>query len=759
MVNRLVNLQVGRTHTLSMEVDLAALQGTVDKYGVVQLRLAPGTRPQCDLGGTEYARQRLGEFLLEQLNIRYSSRQPVLPLGWIETERGHTLPTSFILRSHAKPGSTTGESALVALITLPGGQSGIIPDGQTFPYLIPDEITAGGATLLVSASYPKLLAGEAQALFGQLLFPNTPAFTTVSEHTDTQDQVVFGRLAASSDAPKALRSRANAVGVAAQLVTREVGGTPRPVTIIVSSEANPYWEWALQVPNLGTLEPRGASALYTPPSSLDALGAIGVQRVIAYNSVSGERHEAVVVLQRGPNVIKMTPSLSANFRPGGSDYITAELDWEGVPGLIETWSVVGEGTCNGGMYQAPASPSTDFDIVVYEVGIPIDGVTYPLGFGYSIIRFDLSLPRAHWQSLTMKLRSVNTNAAPYANGLQQFGIDVTLDTGADGQPVLDEELATLRLVYSNGQEVPFLHAAVEGLPNPSAGQVVPDWAFASHRNRYQLAASASSADPADVPPVAPAAATPQTRTFYVHTRSEREQDFVVRLTDIYNQEHTSNSDGGGESSEQVLRIRPRGLPDWTQADLSERHRRVIGGFKPGDGSDGGAATPENPDFAWNFQTVDYWHYTLGVNGTAIRILRIEWEEDGPGVRWGSQQPNEDGFSYLGYRLIPKGGVEPNALLHYATELYNPVLYNSPSFTGQPYNAQIVRAEQGNEGTLLIALHRELNIYYRQKTLIPGFDLERITTLALWDEYGRFYRCIVGFAGNDRIGPTINIISR
>lgn len=752
-IKRMINAGVGRSYTFSFDVNLNVAEGDVDQYGAVQLKLGGGTNPRCDLGSSDLAQYEVGQFLLEQIKLRYGDRAVTLPLGWIETDRGHTLPSKFMLRTQAKPGSTTGEGALVLLIARRDGALGDIPADRDFPYLIPDDLgSSPGATILVSNYNPKLLDGEAEAVFGQILFPNERYFSTVERHTDTLDEVVFGRLERPAAAQRAVRPQLNEVGVTAQLLTVEVGGTPRPVTVRASSDSSQVWQWGLRVEGLGSLAGNGAQAVYTPPRQLEDDQKVLLQWVTARHAASGRYHEVCILLQAGSNGIAVNPLLSTEIGPGFSFPISAGGPSEDTPGIKVSWKVLGEGAIVNKQYVAPSNPTVDIDVIVYECSYLTDaGAVYPLGFGYGIVQLNTRETVPHWQTLVLKLKATSTGARPYNNGLHQLAITVTWDTGTNGLPVLPEELATLRLVFHDGREVPLLPDTLEGLTMPDSGSTDPvsKWAFKTQPNRFTPAKGPTGLSQ----PVGPSES--KEVTFYLHTLDVLPARFAVRLTDISNQEHTS-SDSGGEQDERILTVTPEHVPLYSAYNFEIKRKRVEGGYTSNDPSEP-IGTPEEPNFTRYFTTVDYWNYQLLFNGERVSFVRLQWEEDGPGVRWGSQVANEDGFSYLGYVLNPVVREPvPQTHVRYATELYNPVLYNSDTFLGEVPHSTIIQGERGDAGTLLISLNREVKIFYRQKKLIPGFDLERPFTVVLWDQNGSRHRIQFAFEGDERNKITTSI---
>lgn len=749
VISRIVNLGVGRSYTFSFELEINLMEGSIDRYGSVELKLGEGIDPSSDLGTSRDARQTVANFLFEQINLRYASGATTLPLGWIETQRGHTLPGGFRIRTQANPNSTTGEGAVVLLIAGPSGHLGREPSDAALPYLIPDENHANGATIIVSREYyPKLLEGEAPDLLGQLLFPRKNYFSQTERYSDAVDEVYFGRMSAATEPQQVLKPKSIGMEVPAQIVSREVGRTPQVVMISASTDTSQTWNWSMETPGLGTLAIDGASAVYTPPETLLNAAKVAVQRITVWNAASGATQHVCIVLHVGSALATMSPALQPAFVPGNGISISAAHDYTS-PGVTETWTVVGQGTCDDGYYEAPADVSNDIDVVVYECSVDVGGgIMFPLVSGYSIVQFDKTVKPKRWTQLTLKITAVYPGERVYANGMQQVGVDVSWDTGVEGAPLLPEELATLRLVFKDGREVPLLPRTIEGLTRPAegSGEQMTQWAVSRDRNRFRLTGEKSTFDPVAAPKEM------KIEHFYLHTLSATPAEFAVALTDIENREHTSYTGTAGD--DRLLRVEPRAVPNLTSYQYDTTNTRVRGGWT-GDpnGPDNPNLTPENPDNQWNFVTVDYWQYQLIYDQEQLQFLRLQWEEDGPGVRWevpkvGPTPPAEDAFSYLGYMLVPVGQAKPTHL-RYATEMYNPILYNDPAFNGVVPNSDLDAVHKGAPGTLLIALHRELDIFYRQKAKIAGFDLERPTIATLWDQNGTRHRNTFGFAGQGR----------
>jgi hypothetical protein len=747
VIERLVNLGQGRRYQFVVDVHLSRSTADITQ-GTVYLSIGQGSHPLCDVGSSPLAQEMIGQYLLDILNAGHT-QQLVLPLGTLLSERGHVLPTGFVLRTQAKPDGTDEEGALVAFIRGPDGARGTIPGNESLPYLIPDGLDADfkpySATLLIDRHHAKRMRGEDPKLFGNLLFPNEQYFQTSSTHQDTRDMVVFGRLEVPRTVREMPMGQRNAPGVTAQLVTRHVGANARPVSIQTASLEARGWTWELRIEGLGMLVPQGGCAIYTPPAELPSGTSVQLQRIIARNTLTGAHREVCCVLQSGANIVEFKNLLVDDINPGGTR--SMEHGYQPEDDETQSWSVLGQGTLSGDIYTAPSVITDDIEVVVYRSTFERGGKPVLAAYGYCIVALKAATAvPTPWTTLqTFTIKPAHANAQPYANGLQQFAIDVEVETAAGQTPISDEELATLRLVFNAGVDVDKVPRTLEGL-FPDAQGSVTDWGVKLHRNAFVLAGAAPGVTGVDTVP--PVVRNSRTKRFYLHTTSETPASLVARLTDRDGVIHTSNIPGGSEADFRVLRVIPKPVPRWSEQQYVMMPTRVRGNHLS-DPTDT-FHTKENPDFDWNLYTTDYWRFYHRVDGLHVAFVRLQWAEDGPGVKWESEQNAEDMFSYLGYALIRPGAPVPE-FLEFASELYNPVLHNSnPPFEGRPPYAAVHRDEVGNAGGLLLALIRVSEIFYRQKKLIPGFDLERPFLATLWDEHGNRHPIEFGFSDRDHV---------
>jgi hypothetical protein len=747
-VAHLINIAAGRRHTLTVELNLADATGHIDDQGTTWLTLGAASNPLCSLGSSDLAQREVGKRLWEL----FSSRQigpRTLALGSLMPERTFLRPGSFILRPQAGPAGTGG--ALLAFIAKPQGTPGDIPSQEYFPYLLPDDRDSAGkaysATLLVSRDYAKLRKGEAEQLFGQILFPNEQYFQLSSEHLDTQDIALFGAITRGAQTPvrKVLR---NVPGTMTQLLTLSASASAPPVSLKASSSTMAGWRWELPHPGLGTLTSlSGADAVYTPPDSLPDASVL-LQRVVATNSGTGERYEVCLVLQGSSDPVVAFESALTSEMPFSTPIpLTHGAD---VEGYSEEWLVVGQGTVvetgpNRCRYTSPPAGGDDVELVVCRIWQELhDGTLKLRGYGYTIIYMNESQPVRQWSNLEpFKLRAKHVAAVPYANGMQQFEIEVEIGTGTGEPDITDAEFATLRLGVRGGADIPLIPHTLEGLV-PDADGVNAQWAYKMERNRFQLASNTVSQAPKKRP-----RGSTRWQTFYLHTVAESPSTFVVRITDATNKLHESSTTGEGEGQERSLTVNRRVPEVWNQNLSRIPIMRVAGNSDSPDDPNYG---PDNPNYDWHLRTCDYWTLAQQINEQPVRIVRLQIHSDGPSIKWESEQNNEDLFSYMGYALIT-GPSAPQAL-EFASVVYDPVLYLPKVFEGEPQHALIKHASAPSPGQVLLSVNRVLDVFYRQRQVIKDaagdeFSFENSCRFSLWDEYGNEYNLEVSFEQSNR----------
>jgi len=759
-----INLVAGRRHTLSVELDLADAIGRIDDEGSAWLTLGAASNPLCSLGSTDVAKRAVGERLFELLSARLIG-PTVLALGSLMPERKYLRPTSFMLRPQAGPEGTAG--ALLVLIAKPGSAPGDIPSQAVFPYLIPEGRDSAGkaysATLLVARDYPMLREGEAEQLFGQILFPGKEYFKTSSTHQETRDIVLFGGVAPPAQAA-ARKARRNAPGTTTQLLTLSASAAATPVSLLASSSIPTGWSWELPQPALGILqaESGAAGAVYTPPDRLPEGKSVLLQRAVATNSGTGERYEVCFVLQASYNpVVAFSPALLGGLAFGTSYKVNHDFYLDD---YREEWSVVGRGTATPvsgigggpgvGSYRSPAAVAGGADIELLVCEIFMDrpsGDPRLIGYGYVIMQLGETVATGQWTTPEpFKLRAKQPGAPLYANGLQQFEIEVEIGTGTNQPDITDAEFATLRLAIAGGADIPAIPHTLEGL-KPDVNGVTAQWGYKTEPNGYQLAGNTTS--PATQKPVEDATqGAVRKQTFFVHTVAQSPVTLVARITAADGTIYSSSSSSSEQGQETVVTVSRRNPPAWAQEPQRIPRKRVVGESHDRSVPADPNYTSENPHYGWYLRTCDYWMPTQQINLQPVNIKRIQIHSDGPLIKWESPQNNEDGFSYVGYALIT--GQTTPTLFQFASVLSNPTLYLPKVFSGAPGHAEIKHASSPGAGKLLFSVNRVIDVFYRQREVIKAaaggqFEFEQSSIFSVWDEYGNYYKLEVSFESDNR----------
>lgn len=808
LVTRYTNLAAAPGHTFSFDLDLAEAEGRIDEDGTSWLTLGGARSPDCTLGSSRLANETVAERLLEMLSNR--SRLPVqLPLGNLIHKRRWLRPTGFQLRVQALAGMEEAH-ALVVFISGVAGQEGIIPDQASFAYLLPQDRDAAGrgysATLLVAREHQALQEGEAQALYGQTLFPSERNFTVMSEHNETKDIVLFGRLEPLVGGAASKPSR-NQPGVTAHLQTLTLGALP--VNLSASQSVSEGWSWSMSIPDLGSLDPQPgtANAVYTRPETLPNNAPVALQRVIAIHPATGQRIETCFVIQGYAPTTALSSALFANAPPNVPFGVTATYD-PSLP-VAFAWEVLGRGTISGtsatGSYRTPSEPGDDIDLILCQVLIDLGGGTLrPFSTGYSIVQLVPSAGYAdQWTRPTpFTLKAKTQNARVFANGLQQFEIEVEVGTGSNQGDITDAEFATLRLAVRGGADIALIPRTVEGLVRNADG-ILPKWGYTLQRNGFKLANTAVlvplpqeapskalvelaawAKDPSQAfapqvrdasignvgrlrgaPYSAPNAAgslaiegprgAVRRQTFYLQTHSTTPETFIVKITAADNSVYASDDDGQGQGADRTLEVIPREPLEWQQDLERIPRKRVVGGYVDKSIPPDLQYTVDFPNYDWYLTTCDYWtlrHELPSIPSLPIPIVRLEWAADLMQVKWESEQNNEDLFSYLGFALIESANT-PNAL-DFASVLFDPLLYNRTEATVQPRFQVIDRVHAPSPGQVLISVNRVTNIFYRQRKKIADenndvFPFENQGVLTLWDEFGNKMRLLIGFETTNR----------
>ncbi|MCE5979900.1 hypothetical protein [Pseudomonas sp. JR33AA] len=176
----------------------------LDKYQVV-LDITDASEPTCTLGGNGTAAQKMGEFILEQLQYEWviNSPLPVLELD-IFGHSGLSTTRIDVAAQQAPAGAGGGTSpdddgALLVLMQLVGGAEADRP-GSPLPYLLPrkNDTANYGSALLISRERAPLAKNRPAVALEQLVLPDANAVVLEEEEHNPHDMIVFGDVQATA---------------------------------------------------------------------------------------------------------------------------------------------------------------------------------------------------------------------------------------------------------------------------------------------------------------------------------------------------------------------------------------------------------------------------------------------------------------------------------------------------------------------------------------------------------------------------------
>ena len=133
--------------TLTMDIDLAASQGTVNEQGKVIVDIGEGYNCRCNLVNEEKAQEQLGLFF-KDLYMEQKPEDRVYELGMLDLRDVDLLaPRSFIIRTMAteqgalRDSDDYGEGAVVLMVRTKGNtEEGEQPSEGALDYLIPNDV-------------------------------------------------------------------------------------------------------------------------------------------------------------------------------------------------------------------------------------------------------------------------------------------------------------------------------------------------------------------------------------------------------------------------------------------------------------------------------------------------------------------------------------------------------------------------------------------------------------------------------------------
>lgn len=438
-------------------------------------------------------------------------------------------------------------------------------------------------------------------------------------------------------------TRAMAISPAA--AARIEGQSSKTVTFVASALSGATLTW--KQPRYGSLSVQGNTAIYSPPSAsqLEELPEYIVEEPIVVEDNTGESVTAVVVLTKAATTIGIEPAFVSGV--GRSATLTFKDTFPGPDDVERTWTVIGDGTINDGVYTAPVTTSRDFDIVRCE--IKVSGITLA---GYSLVKLAAHQEEPGWNTITDFRLYATRSEQVFANGYQQIPVEAYIET--DGARLTDEEANSLRIYYKNSnQQVPEIKALQEGIELEDAPTPQALWAQTRVANRFKPFPGSREAQPQ-----ASAHAEPNRVNVFLVTREHQPTNFYAAFTDYNGNTWRSDIDGSEERGVVLLVPVPPPTPDLDHYSL--KRKRVAGGS-------GGSGDPNDDyEFDWYLDTVDYWdlgYLREGRVGVDFQAAEVTGEFISM-VQWESRVDNETMFTYTGYGYNDPLKKDDASAMHY-----------------------------------------------------------------------------------------------
>lgn len=492
-------------------------------------------------------------------------------------------------------------------------------------------------------------------------------------------------------------------------------------------------QWSLEGGEHGILRPDPADPRIAHFVPKDQAGAAQVvlQRIkVSCGAESG--YATVVILNRAP-VLKVEPFHVSTMPPSGMQTFTL-ADYP-----ADRWVLFGAGEIDSatGAYTAPESDAGEVSVVAGIAGIHS---------GFAVIEHQPNRPqqvaslRARWKTLNrfeISLNNANRNRV-LANGLQQVGIDILIETnsfeGDEGvvwDPVSDLELSTLVILHEDGTEVDYLSPGCEGLDPDETGSP-RKWAVSKVRNRFDYLPTGST--PAAQVPLRTPADARRTVTVYVHCLEAEVSKFKAKFQDHSNGWHYSQEK---DETKGVVQLEGVRVPAPSISNYSMVAKRV--------------ASRMGSDHGQPLDTFNYWHYTTDywvISARDVQFASARFDHASM-IRWESELLKESYCTYTGFAFKPRrypGAVPASTGIEYQAELQLLAKESLVNFKELDYGFK--GQEDVAEGSLLLSLDRAPNLNYWYDTGGKKYRevLDKPLLFTLIDNFGIAHRLKATFGG-------------
>lgn len=553
--------------------------------------------------------------------------------------------------------------------------------------------------------------------------------------------------------------------IAPQLSSRIIERIPKPVMLSVTATESSILTWSMSVPDMGTLDWSGNTAIYTPPTQVnEELDFETAQKIRVYDASTRQFAESTILLFDDFLSDKIEPVHTRHMKRAK----TLEFALAGDTSKGEkVWSVIsGTGEFKDpsvGIFTAPSVVSESVTVVkcVYTYN------GYERLF-YSTIEFDHFDAEPVWTALsTFTVRVLDTRGIlsstgfAYRNGLQQIKLAVEIETTRAGSVSVRpsaEELQTLRLLHGGGSIVEPL------LPEQSGISLGAPEMWATHtlaNSVYLYPATSTAASGSFIPEPLDEEGTVNLE-FYVHTTARPRTNDTFSLTFTGGSlQKTFYSTELSEEMGQVT-LTPVEIPVVNSNEYTFIKTAISDGtLKAPAHSPSGknartkkTAEAQEPDTDYDYKLVTLDYYELALISRKIVSLKFYSPHLGVGmnfaykstVRWESRLKEETMFSFSGYawkpfvlKGIPTGEVENN-LLQFGPSL--DLLVTKEGGLTVPVNRVLV------PGNVTFSMHRTDDVRYGD-----AISAEQITArdglyspvfAQVMDQYGCWYKIEISF---------------
>lgn len=545
-----------------------------------------------------------------------------------------------------------------------------------------------------------------------------------------------------------LRVDYSEVEIAPKLVTHLLKEEPAEVTLNATAIGQAA-RCSLLAPLQGSLTKVADTQWRFVASAEAELKSFSIQKVLCETGgVDVKTTQSTLLLDNAQSFLSVEPAVVERLNAANTVQLNHDVSL--MPQIPRRWRVVsGVGNVDEqGLYTAPPQGVEQASVVLCEV--VRNGVVFFRG--YSVIGEKQQDPDPTWELplalFTIKVvggTELETQGNVLNNGYQQLHVQVTTQTNGVWDPIDEElkyyklspaELARMRLVYKNGEELPFIPVEDLGV-DPGASQQLQ-----VHKILIPYFDLAIPSNPGQAPNADALRANDSLveQHFYLHSVAPTNSSATLHARF---QKDSPDNDGewidtAKEGEEGIgKRIIVRSVkPAEFVYDLTRV--RIAGGS-------GGEPGNDNADFDLILNSQDWW--TFKCRGQDF--IMLEWlppDQIEPGIpefinvssiRWESEKLEETMFSWLGYYFEEVTG---------NNDLKNKVAFDDlmPDVVKNPQLLDVAKSTQYVPFTFAVLLCRNDNIPFIRPGVHPRPRLDQDLKVALRDKNGNLHKQRIAF---------------